>query len=185
MYDELSNYLSKHITVTDELLEAIKVSSIITKYKKGSIILREGDDNKNSFFVLKGCVRKYILKNDEEVTIDIFTDEQAVIPSNANLECLMDSIILKSNEYQEQLVINKFPELKNLCLKMAEMLAEKILNEYTVFKSSNPEERYQILLENKPELLEIVPQYQIASYLGIKPESLSRIKKRIKLNLSQ
>jgi DNA-binding MarR family transcriptional regulator len=50
---------------------------------------------------------------------------------------------------------------------------------FAEFKMSSPEERYLNLLKTRPDLIQRVPQHQIASYLGIKPESLSRIRKRI------
>lgn len=60
-----------------------------------------------------------------------------------------------------------------------------IHNEHASFITSTPEERYLSLLEKRPNLAKRVPQNQLASYLGIKPESLSRIKRRIELNLQQ
>ena len=50
---------------------------------------------------------------------------------------------------------------------------------FAEFKTSTPEERYLNVLKTRPDLIQRAPQHQIASYLGIKPESLSRIKKRI------
>lgn len=182
MYYELKQYLSKYINVTESLMIALEKSSIIREYKKGVTLLREGEENDYSFFILNGCVRKYIIKDGEDITIDIYTDEMPVLPtcsSNYNLECLIDSIVLRSSKEQEVSVMEKFPELQTLCLKMSELMADKLEREYSLFKSSKPEERYLTLLESKPELFNIVPQYQIASYLGIKPESLSRIKKRL------
>ena len=73
----------------------------------------------------------------------------------------------------------KYPQLET----MSRIIADKMMIEYKEsfddFKTSTPEERYQNLVQRKPELIQRVPQYQIASYLGIKPESLSRIRKRI------
>jgi CRP-like cAMP-binding protein len=187
MNDELIDYLSRYIEVTDELVKSINSSSMIKRFEKGSTILKEGDSYQEAFFVLKGCLRSYVLKDGEDITIDFYLDEQAVMPvgysdlkpAEFSLECLEDSLVLINTENQEKEMIEEYPELKSLCLTMSEVLAEKIQVEYSAYKTSTPEERYRDLIEKKPELLQRVPQYQIASYLGIKPESLSRIKKRI------
>ncbi len=187
MNEELINYLSKYIKVSDELAESVIKSSLIKKIDKGTIIIKEGDKYEEAYFIIKGCLRSYILKDGEDITIDFYIDEQPVIPmgnseanpAEFNLECLEDSFILISTEKQEEILIKKYPELKSLCLKMSEILAIKIQNEFSKYKTSTPEERYLNLIQKKPELLQRVPQYQIASYLGVKPESLSRIKKRI------
>ncbi len=64
--------------------------------------------------------------------------------------------------------------------KMMEINLGEIQDQLGEFISSSPEERYETILRKRPQLIDRVPQHQLASYLGITPESLSRIKKRIK-----
>lgn len=186
MNNEIITYLSKYINVSDELKKSLNQAPLIKKHKAGTPLLNEGDNYELAYFVLKGCLRSFKIKNGEDITIDFYLDEQPVLPigggdsiSDFNLECLEDSVILASNEKIEKEIIAKHPELKSLCLKMSEVLADKLQREYSQYKTSTPEERYRTLVEQKPEVIQRVPQYKIASYLGIKPESLSRIKKRI------
>ena len=73
----------------------------------------------------------------------------------------------------------KYPQLESLSRVIAEVILTKQQESFTEFKTSSPEERYLNLLKTKPDLMQRVPQHQIASYLGIKPESLSRIRKRL------
>lgn len=193
MNSELTDYLSQFITVTDELANALDQNSLIKEFKKGHTLINEGDLYKETYFVLKGCVRSFRIKDGEDITIDFYLDEQPVMPAASEdpqpadfyLECLEDSLILINTKEQEESMLIRFPVLKNLCMQLSDYLADKLQKEYSDFKTSTPEERYRKLINTKPELFTRVPQYQIASYLGIKPESLSRIKKRVNLNLDQ
>lgn len=74
---------------------------------------------------------------------------------------------------------HKFPQIETLNLALGEAIMAKHVEEFAEFKMASPEERYLNLLKNRPDLVQRAPQHQIASYLGIKPESLSRIRKRI------
>ena len=74
---------------------------------------------------------------------------------------------------------NKFPKFESLCrLLSEEHLAKQQIN-FDEFKTSSPEQRYLNLLQKRPDLIQRVPQHQLASYLGIKPQSLSRLRARI------
>jgi len=82
---------------------------------------------------------------------------------------------------QEQRMIAEYPQLKEVCLAMSEIMSEKLRECLARYRISTPEERYRELMERRPGLLQRVPQYQVASYLGVKPESLSRIRRRLAL----
>ena len=74
---------------------------------------------------------------------------------------------------------NKYDQLESMIRKMIEEKFGQVQDEYAAFIASTPEERFKSLLLNRPHLIDRVPQHQLASYLGITPESLSRIKKRV------
>jgi DNA-binding MarR family transcriptional regulator len=73
----------------------------------------------------------------------------------------------------------KFPKFDTMCKKVSEELLAKQQINFDEFKTSSPEQRYLNLVEKRPDLIQRVPQHQIASYLGIKPQSLSRMRARI------
>ena len=76
-------------------------------------------------------------------------------------------------------MFQKFPKFETLCRVLSEdLLAKQQLN-FDEFKLSSPEQRYLKLLEKRPDLIQRVPQHQLASFLGIKPQSLSRLRARI------
>ena len=66
-----------------------------------------------------------------------------------------------------------------MCRMLSEELLAKERIDFDEFKTSSPEERYQNLLQKRPDLIQRVPQHQLASFLGIKPQSLSRLRARV------
>ena len=79
----------------------------------------------------------------------------------------------------EQLIFEKFPKFETLCRVLSEQLLAKNQSSFDEFKTTTPEQKYLNLLQNRPDLTQRVPQYQLASYLGITPQSLSRIRTRL------
>lgn len=187
MKNKILKYLSKYSIITKEIEKAISESTFIKNFKKGDILLKEGGISNECYFILKGCIRGYFIKDGEEKTIEFYTEEQSIVPVNYGtfepseyyLECLEDTIVSVGNPKLEKEIFQKYPELESLSRKIAETIIIKQQVSFTEFKTSTPEERYLNMLKIRPDLYQRVPQYQIASYLGIKPESLSRIRKRI------
>lgn len=188
MEDELSDLLTKFPSLNKEEVKAISENIIVRSVKKGTILLKEGAISKECYSVLKGCIRQYYIKDGEEKTTAFFIEGDAVasfssyvnqIPSKHYLACVEDcSLTVGTKEKDEEMCL-KFPKLEAIIRSEMEKNAGKAQEEHSLFIISSPEERYLYLLENKPELLNRVPQHQIASFIGIKPESLSRIRKRI------
>lgn len=187
MENELIKCISKYVEITEELEKALIESAFIKSFKKGTILLKEGDISNECYFILKGCIRSYYLKDGEEQTTEFYTEEQAVTlscygkknPSEVYLECIEDTIASVGSPGLETKMFQKYPQLESLARVMGDIMMTKSQDTFAVFKMASPEERYMNLLKNRPDLLQRAPQHQIASYLGIKPESLSRIRKRI------
>jgi len=191
MENEIVKYLSKHVSLTDELVRIIVESTIIKEFKKGTILLHEGEISNESFFVLKGCIRSYMLKDGEDLTLEFYTEEQPVssisfgknTPSIHYLECIEDTIASVNTPEHENEMFRKYPQFESICRIMSEVMMANYQESFTGYKLATPEERYLNLVKNRPELIQRVPQYQLASYLGMKPESLSRIRKRLSRKL--
>lgn len=187
MENEIYKYLSKYIPITEELEEELSKIEFIKRFKNGAIILEEGKISNECFFIIKGCIRSYYLKDGEEKTTEFYTEEQAVIPSAYGnktpseyyLECIEDTIAGVGTPELETEMYQKFPQLESLNRALGEAIMAKTQNTFAEYKMASPEERYLALLKNRPDLVQRAPQHQIANYLGIKPESLSRIRKRI------
>jgi len=167
-----------------EIVENINIQT----FKKGSILLQEGEISKKCYSVLKGCVREYYIIDDQEKTTAFFTEGQEVVsftsytnqtPSKHYLSCVEETTLTVSTPEKEKEMYKRFPKLEAITRTMMELNSGKAQEEMANFITSSPEERYINLIKNRPELLNRVPQHQIASFLGIKPESLSRLRKRI------
>lgn len=187
MHTLLFNFLSKYVTLTEEEKNAIVSLDIFHSVKKGTILLKEGQKSKESYFVLKGCIRTYYEIDAEEKTTAFYTEMEALTPpcvisqtpSEYYVSCTEDCILLISNSDMEAEVNAKFPKFESLCKKLSEELLAKERMDFDEFKTSSPEQRYLNLLEKRPDLIQRVPQHQLASYLGIQPQSLSRLRARI------
>ncbi len=187
MQDVLFDFISKYISLTDEEKNAILSQDIFRSVKKGTILLKEGQKAKDSYFVLKGCIRTYYVLDGEEKTTAFYTEMEVLTPpcviSNTPSEYFVssieDTILTVTNPDMEVEVNSKFPKFEIMCRRLSEELLAKQQINFDEFKTSSPEQRYLNLLQKRPDLIQRVPQHQLASYLGIKPQSLSRLRARI------
>lgn len=192
MQNILFNFISKYISLTEDEKNALLKLDLFHTVKKGTILLKEGQKTRDSFFVLKGCIRVYYVIEGEEKTTAFYTELDALTPncvisktpSDYFISCVEDSIILISNAEMSVEINNKFPKFDIMCRKLSEELLAKQQIDFDEFKTSSPEQRYLSLMQKRPDLLQRIPQHQLASYLGIKPQSLSRLRARIVKNKS-
>jgi CRP-like cAMP-binding protein len=186
---DLLDFLSGFAELDEEERVAIGKNIPVKQYKKGTTLVSEGEIPAECYFVLQGCVRQYYLVDGDEKTTAFFTERQAVAatnfidqtPSKYYLACVEDAKLIVGSIHQDKEMYNRFPKLANITRVMIEQDFNNTRENFAAFVTSSPEKRYVDLLTTRPNLLNRVPQHQIASYLGITPESLSRIRKRISL----
>lgn len=191
MENELFAFVTKYMPLSEAEKEAIVDLSIFRACKKGTVLLEAGDTSMEDYFVLKGCLRSYYLIDGEEKTTNFYTEFESFSPlclitkkpSEHYLDCLEDCILTVGNPEMEKFMFEKFPRFESLCRILSEELLAKTKASFDDFKTSSPEQRYLDLLKNRPDLVQRVPQYQLASYLGLTPQSLSRIRKRISVKM--
>lgn len=187
MQNILFDFISKYISLSEDEKNAIVAMDTFSTLKKGTILLKEGQRSNEGYFVLQGCIRTYYVINGEEKTTAFYTEMEGITPncvlskepSKYFISCVEDSIITVSNPDMEAEAFEKFPRFETLCRVLSEQLLAKEQSSFDDFKTSSPEQRYLNLLQNRPNLLQRVPQHQLASYLGMTPQSLSRLRTRI------
>jgi len=152
-----------------------------------TILLNEGEISTHAHLIKKGCLREWFNKDGKEITFQFFFEGQAVAsidsflniqPSLYTIESIEPSIIysISKDKFEE---INKlFPEFNE---RFQELMYQRFRNYANLFLSrikDSPKERYEDLIQNNPQIIKRIPQHYIASYLGITPTSLSRIRNR-------
>lgn len=188
MENEIVKLISRYLELTSEEASAFAECIPIKLFKKGDILLREGQVSRDSYFVIQGCIRKYYIIGGEERTTEFYVEDESVAslqsytnktPANHYFECVEDSRLAVLNYEKEQELFKRVPKYEALCRMSMQNDFGQQQEALAKFITSSPEERYKTLLETRFDLIQRIPQYHLASYLGVKPESLSRIRKRI------
>lgn len=184
---EFKAFIANFPYLKEEEVDIIVENTVLRECKKGTVLLTEGSVAKECYAVVRGCVREYYLKDGLEKTTAFFTEGQSVnsfssytnqLPSKHFIEVVEDSIVTVGNQFLIDQMCERIPRLTEFIKNEVEKVAGDLQERMASFMTSSPEERFLDLMENSPGLINRVPQHQIASYLGVTPESLSRIKKR-------
>lgn len=190
MIGKFIDYLSNHIDLTSSEQDFVKDVLYVESHKKGDFLLRKGDISKAFFFNLKGIVRMFYTAEGEEKTTFFYVENSFVssyesyvkqTPSSHYLECIEDCelvVITQESAFKLLEYSPKFESLARIMMEEELIIYQEIVASLIVL---NPEKRYLQFLTTNKALLQRIPQYHIASYLGVNAESLSRIKKRIKV----
>jgi CRP/FNR family transcriptional regulator, anaerobic regulatory protein len=160
----------------------------VKQYKKKEFLLREGQVCNKVSFINSGCMRLFYNVDGVENTIQFFfagrwyTDYASFLTGQAtieNMQALEPCEVVQVKKSDLYKLYDTHPVFDRVGRVMAEnaFLSLSLLNK--MLTNEEPEQRYLNLLEQRPELVEHIPQHYIASYLGIQPQSLSRIRKRI------
>lgn len=188
MEHQLVQLMSQLTSLTTEEKEAIKTSFPIRTFQKNHLLLKEGMIASNAYLVIKGCIREYELMDGEEKTTAFYTGNQSAVnflsqvnrrPSTKLFECVEETTVAILNEKNEKDLYRKHPRFERYCREGVEQMMGMQQQALSKYITLSPKERYWQLLKDRPTLMQRVPQYQIASYLGIKPETLSRIRRKM------
>ena len=187
MNTSLNEFIGKYVNLSDAELEEITNKFKSKVVKKNNYLLKQGDTCKDLVFVQKGCLRLYYLKDDIEVSVWFAFQQSSAIeiysfisgnPSDYFLQAIEDSEVLYlpktelNNLYQYQ------PKMQEMMRNFWEDVILNLINRFTALQKDSAETRYLDLL-NKPAYLETIPQKYLASFIGVTPTSLSRIRKQI------
>jgi CRP-like cAMP-binding protein len=185
--DAIIKFIERYVPLTQEEIDIILDQNLIKVYPKDGLLLSEGELARECFFILEGCVRSYYLIDGEEKTTEFYTEMATITPvsyvtkqpSEYFLSCLEDSIIAVGSPERNKALLEKVPKLENMVMQLhTELLVQNQLS-FDSFKNLSPEQRYLKFMEARPDLMNRVPLGHLATYLGITPVSLSRIRKRM------
>ncbi|MFK7971253.1 MAG: Crp/Fnr family transcriptional regulator [Bacteroidia bacterium] len=178
--------VSKFGMLSEAEIELIIDKTIVDFFSKDTVLLKEGQVPTKCYMVIEGCVREYIIKDGEEKSTAFFFEGDTFTPhvrdgkpSRHYWECMEDCVLTISDKGFEESIRNAIPRLESVFQEIAIEKINRGREEWTQFVTSSPEERYLNVLETKPYLLNRIPLRHVASYLGMKPQSLSRIRKRL------
>ncbi len=174
--------------IPEEELEAVKNVFSPASYRKGERLLEEGQVCTHLTFVNKGLFRTYLIQDGKEHVRQFMAENSHVVemgsfltqsPSPFVIEALEDSLVLRAT-YE---AINGLFESSFQFMKLGKMFADQtsvnLIRRSVSLIKDDATTRYLTLLAERPFLMQRVPQYMIASYLGITPETLSRIRKEL------
>lgn len=156
-----------------------------------TILLEEGKVSQHYIFIEKGCVRAFFYNKGEDKTVQFFFENEGLAslesfvnntPSAFTVETIEPSIVyLLPKQYVIQLMdeLSREPDFAQLTLRLSAARQTHYINELVSFIRDTPEERYLKLLNERPHIVQRIPQHYIASYLGISKVHLSRIKSKL------
>ena len=189
MFDLLRAHIEKRVNLTDEEFEICSKFFVPKKLRKKQFLLNEGGVCKNLGFVNSGCLREYTIDSKGAEHIIQFAIEDwwvsdlnsflAGSPSTYNIDALEDSEVLLLEKSARDKLLDSCPKMERffrLLMEANHVAAQRRVSDSL---SASAEERYLKFIKTYPKLFEQVPQNQIASYLGITPQSLSRIRKEL------
>ncbi|MBN1533778.1 MAG: Crp/Fnr family transcriptional regulator [Spirochaetes bacterium] len=156
----------------------------------GTALLRAGEVATRLYTVVEGCLRFYYIKeNGAEITSQFFLEHGMVssfesartgLPSDSCIEAIEDSVIAWITMRHLSGIIARSAPVKEYFERLIMTRLIYYMRHHASYIRDNPETRYRNLACEHPEIVARVPQQYIASYLGVTPVSLSRIKNRLK-----
>ena len=171
--------------------EIIEVLSYFEKkeIKRKEFILRPGDVCRGRSYINKGCFRRYTInEHGKEVSFDFsfedwwIGDRESIrkyLPTIYFVQAMEDSEVFWIDEKTYKQLCEDVPKFNDFQIKKMETSYFATVNRLILYQSATQEEKYLSLLQKYPQLFQRVPLHYIASYLGMEPESLSRLRKRL------
>ena len=195
MYELFFQKLNEKVTFSEAEQAIIKNYLTLKKLRKKQYLLQEGDVCKTIAFIEKGALREYNVDDKGNEHILQFAIEGWVIsdlysfmtgePSTYNIDAIEDSeLVLITKSAQEEILkrVPKYETYSRMQMTGAYMAMQKRI---TSILSTPIEERYLYFTKLYPNIVQRVPQHMIASYMGLTPETLSRVRRKIATNARQ
>ena len=187
MTSDLKKFISRFVTLSDTEMEEVAGKFKSKIVKKNSYVLKEGETCRDFIFVQEGCMRLYYVKDDIEVSVWFAFKHSSAIeiysfisekPSNYFLQAIEDSEVLYLPRVELKKLYQHQPKMHEMMRNFWEAVLIDLIGRFTALQKDSAEKRYLDLL-NTTNYLETIPQKYLASFIGVTPTSLSRIRKNI------
>lgn len=184
---DLKTFLTSNLNIDEAEISSLVESCTTKKVKKDQFILRENEACKHTFFVEKGLLRQFSIDDKGKEHVLSFAPENWLVtdressyfnqPSKYFIEALEDSVVAVIDEEFIQLLSEKIADFTDFNNRLLHNHIRHLQNRINLLLSASAEERYLQFIAMYPDILLRVPQTMVASYLGITPESLSRVRR--------
>lgn len=186
--EQLLKSIQDYISLNEKEIELLSNAVEKRMFSKNDIIFTEGNVAEDIYFVTKGCVRLFYTVDGTDKTAFFYTEGQFIcagesytynIPAVENYQAVEDTELLIFSKSKIDLLLKEVPSVEVIARIATEnelITCQKVI---ASFVTKSAEERYIDLLNTQGELFQRVPQQYIASFLGVSPETLSRIKTRV------
>jgi len=186
MLDQFKDYLRKKITITDEQFDLVSTDIKVKTFEKNTVVLSPGDISQKTYFVTEGLMRCYSVDSKGKANVIQFAPELWWLserngffnePSDFFIDTIepTTALLIPKNYFND--AAKHIPCLHDLNSTMLNNSIRFMQKRINMLLSATAEERYLDFIKLYPNLTLRVPQWMIASYLGITPESLSRVRK--------
>ncbi|HEY4107880.1 Crp/Fnr family transcriptional regulator [Puia sp.] len=186
MFEGIDKFVAKYIALSVEELDFFHSLLRVRKVRKKQFLLQEGEVCDFEGFILKGCTRMYYLNKEGVETILLFAVEDWWVsditsfsdrtPSNLFIETVEDTELLTIDHSSKALLFERVPAFERMFRLLVQRNLGVLQQRFYAAVSQTAEERYKAFLEKYPLVAQRVPQHQIARYIGVSPEFLSKVR---------
>lgn len=186
MFNEFDKNLTSYVDLSADELDLIHQHFQHKTYRKKTLLLSSGQVCDFEAYLVKGCLKRYYVDpNGDEIILQFAVEDWWVsdmvsfteqIPSHLYIETIEECELLQINSQNKALLFQQIPKLERVFRLLVQRAYSVLENRFFTALTATAEERYLNFIKKYPVLPQRVPQYQIASYLGITPEALSRIR---------
>ncbi|GGH43930.1 cyclic nucleotide-binding protein [Mangrovimonas yunxiaonensis] len=188
-FKPLLDYIAQYVALSEEERDFLVSKLRYRRYLKGQFILQQGDVSKTECFIVKGCTKMFFVDDEGQEHIVMFSIEDwwtsdlgsfsAQIPSDFNVQCLEDTETIQFHIDVIEEIFERIPKMERFFRKIIEKAyvssQKRIVRNFSMAAKA----RYLYFRETYPKMERRIPQYMIASYLGITKEFLSKIKSQL------
>lgn len=186
--ENLKKQIAVSFQLSEEETDIFLASFTKTQFRKNDVFSQEGRICDHVGLIEKGLMKCVYNKNGEEIIFEFACENNFIsdyysfvtaTPSEKEIRCLEDCVVYVISKTELNKLGQQFAFIERMSRQMNEFLFLKIHNRLKSALLDSPAERYRNLVSERQDLAQRIPQYMLASYLNVKPETISRIRKRL------